>query len=106
MGRYLAGPMGCSDVWGEALFVVDDWDHFRRLRGEFRHARIVHVNAILDAALLPVVYKFTAVVVTPSIDTGSDWFHSEVVSRMAPGAPVYTLIPSGGLVANIQKPET
>ena len=106
MGQYSAGHMGCCDVWGEALFVVDDWDHFRRLRGEFRSAHIVHVNAILDAALLPVVYKFTAVVVTPSIDTQSDWFLGEVVSRMAPGAPVYVLLPAGGKIASAEEPET
>ena len=102
----MAGPMGFCDVGGVALFVVDDWEHFRRFRCAFRHEHIVHVEDILDAALLHVIYKFTAVVVTPNIDTQSDWFLGEVVPHMAPGAPVYVLIPVGGDVANTKEPET
>ena len=107
MTQFSAGHMGYCEMCADALFVVDDWDYFKELRKQFPHNRILHVNAILDAALLSVVYKLSAVVVTPSIDTRSEWFLGEVVSRMAPGATVYVMIPAGGIpLARPEEPET
>jgi len=93
-------------MFSGALFVVDDWDQYWKLRHQFPHDRIVHVDEILDAALLTVVYKFSAVVISSGIDTQSDWFLGEVISRMEPGAPVYKFLIAGGARASPEEPET